>query len=512
MKKIFLVLILIALLVVPVTADTWWDANFIWRQEYTVNSPNATSYLPIQVNITNLSGMQSDFDDIRFVNQAGTSLLPSWKCPSGVANGDYERIDGSYSRFWVNLTPGESTIYVYWGNASATDVSNGKTTFPYGTDFFGTGAVDPTRWSYWINGDGSLGSGYLQTSSSIETQLVTLNTVTPNSIVYSRMQTTDDSATSWGKTLVRWQNSTSFVSCIMINANSPNHGFNTVINDVEGSMWSTNYTWNIPASTDIIRMTQVNDTYYSDTSYGQQMPYGTNAVFSTGKIGFSVNNQWRIKYLFAYPFASSYPTITGGTITQATGSAFSMTPNPGTYNQIIQFNDTTVATNKYEWNWSFGDGTYFDTLNSSLANTTHSYSAPGNYSVTLTLSYFGNTTIVPQTQTLYIGPTSTVDFSANQTTGASPLNVQFIDTSTALPTSWQWYFGDNTTNSTLQNPTHTFSLIGNYTITLTATNGYGTNTTQKVNYINVTGAQSTSSIWLYTTQRKIFLCIYTNGC
>jgi PKD repeat protein len=66
--------------------------------------------------------------------------------------------------------------------------------------------------------------------------------------------------------------------------------------------------------------------------------------------------------------------------------------------------------------------------------------------------------------------------------------VNFTDASTNGPTSWLWNFGDpasGTANtSTLQNPSHTFSATGNYTVTLTATNAYGTNTLSRTNYIN----------------------------
>jgi uncharacterized membrane protein len=39
--------------------------------------------------------------------------------------------------------------------------------------------------------------------------------------------------------------------------------------------------------------------------------------------------------------------------------------------------------------------------------------------------------------------------------------ISFIDTSTGLPTTWLWDFGDGNT-STDQNPTHVYSAIGGY--------------------------------------------------
>ena len=52
-------------------------------------------------------------------------------------------------------------------------------------------------------------------------------------------------------------------------------------------------------------------------------------------------------------------------------------------------------------------------------------------------------------------------------------------------------------NSTLQNPAHTYSSAGNYTVTLTITNTYGNSTIQKPNYITVTPASTFLSGWSY---------------
>jgi PGF-pre-PGF domain-containing protein len=66
-------------------------------------------------------------------------------------------------------------------------------------------------------------------------------------------------------------------------------------------------------------------------------------------------------------------------------------------------------------------------------------------------------------------------FTANETSGTAPLDVQFTDTSTNTPTSWEWQFGDGTENSTEQNPIHRFTSAGTYTVNVTATNAGGSN-------------------------------------
>ncbi|MDD5024494.1 MAG: PKD domain-containing protein [Methanoregula sp.] len=75
-------------------------------------------------------------------------------------------------------------------------------------------------------------------------------------------------------------------------------------------------------------------------------------------------------------------------------------------------------------------------------------------------------------------------FSANVTSGTTPLAVQFTDTSTGSPTTWAWDFGDDT-NATGQNVTHTYTTGGTYTVNLTVANDKGTNTITRSDYITV---------------------------
>jgi PKD repeat protein len=60
------------------------------------------------------------------------------------------------------------------------------------------------------------------------------------------------------------------------------------------------------------------------------------------------------------------------------------------------------------------------------------------------------------------------DFYAETVSGVAPLTVQFYDLSTNA-TSWAWDFGDGTT-STEQDPIHTYTTGGTFTVKLTASN------------------------------------------
>ena len=75
-------------------------------------------------------------------------------------------------------------------------------------------------------------------------------------------------------------------------------------------------------------------------------------------------------------------------------------------------------------------------------------------------------------------------FSASPLTGKRPLTVQFTDESADFLESWLWDFGDGET-STNQNPSHTYSSAGVYTVSLTGTNAGGTDTKTIINMITV---------------------------
>jgi PKD repeat protein len=81
------------------------------------------------------------------------------------------------------------------------------------------------------------------------------------------------------------------------------------------------------------------------------------------------------------------------------------------------------------------------------------------------------------------------DFQADATDVFTGAVVTFTDLSTNNPTTWDWDFGDQGT-STMQNPTHTYTEAGVYTVSLTTTNEGGSNTATKTDYITVTVEQT----------------------
>ena len=159
---------------------------------------------------------------------------------------------------------------------------------------------------------------------------------------------------------------------------------------------------------------------------------------------------------------------------------FTGTPTTVSLGTTVQFNDTS-AYSPTSWSWNFGDSG-----GSSLQNPTHLYTSIGVYNVSLTATNAQGSSTA--TKTNYINVTAlappVASFTSNVTSGGIPLPVQFTDTTSNTPTSWLWTFGDTGATSTSQNPSHTFTTAGNWSVSLKATNAAGNNTV--IHYINAT--------------------------
>jgi PKD repeat protein len=89
-------------------------------------------------------------------------------------------------------------------------------------------------------------------------------------------------------------------------------------------------------------------------------------------------------------------------------------------------------------------------------------------------------------------------FDAAPLSGTAPLNVQFTDTSTGSPTSWEWFFGDGTT-AYVQNPSHTYTDPGTYSVSMnTVISGMSYSAT-RTDLISVRTAETTTTTTATTT-------------
>ena len=148
----------------------------------------------------------------------------------------------------------------------------------------------------------------------------------------------------------------------------------------------------------------------------------------------------------------------------------------------MQFTDQSTNT-PTSWLWNFGDNS-----TSTNRNPSHTYTTAGTYSVSLTVtnSYGSNTKTVSNFITVNpAGSEPVANFTADITTINLGGSVQFTDQSINSPTSWLWNFGDGSPTSTSNNPSHSYTTAGTYTVSLTVTNTYGSNTKTINNYITV---------------------------
>ena len=85
------------------------------------------------------------------------------------------------------------------------------------------------------------------------------------------------------------------------------------------------------------------------------------------------------------------------------------------------------------------------------------------------------------------------DFTANNVNVCLGDSISFSDASTGSPTSWSWDFGDGN-SSNLQNPVHTYTNSGIFTVALYISDGVNFDTLIKNNFINVNQALTQENI------------------
>ena len=141
----------------------------------------------------------------------------------------------------------------------------------------------------------------------------------------------------------------------------------------------------------------------------------------------------------------------------------------------VKFTDNSTG-NVLAYNWEFGDPGSGVNNFSTLKNPTHTYSAPGVYTVKLTV--FDNIITNTETKTAFITvlKTPTAAFSIGSVQGCVvPITVNFTNTTSGTGLTYSWDFGDSNT-STQTSPSHIFTTDNTYNVKLTANNNGCTHT------------------------------------
>jgi PKD repeat protein len=148
-----------------------------------------------------------------------------------------------------------------------------------------------------------------------------------------------------------------------------------------------------------------------------------------------------------------------------------LVPASGCEPLTVQLNaSVSGGTPPYQYYWDLGDGT-----SSTLQRPVHTYDA-GTYTVTLTVTdEYGCSATRREPGLITVHGLPTPRFTADPSIGFAPLTVQFSDASIpadAPIAEWHWDLGDGTT-SIQQDPSHTYTEPGAYTVTLTVTDSFG---------------------------------------
>lgn len=144
--------------------------------------------------------------------------------------------------------------------------------------------------------------------------------------------------------------------------------------------------------------------------------------------------------------------------------------------QFTDLSSTSPGTANSSWLWDFGDGTQ-----GTQQNPLHVYTTTGNYTVTLKVTNDkGCYGVFTKQNYIKIAGGVVSDFTNTQPTVCrAPFNISFTSNSTGPGTlTWYWDFGDGNT-STQQNPSHTYSTPGNYTVTFATTSSGGCSDTMR---------------------------------
>ncbi|GIW62072.1 MAG: hypothetical protein KatS3mg089_0924 [Patescibacteria group bacterium] len=112
----------------------WFNDQWLYRQKVDITNSSGSNLTDFQVAITlNTAQMitdgklQSDCDDIRFVNQKG-DILHHWRIPTTLCN-------TSTTKFFVRITSiptNGTTIFVYYGNSTAQNIEDAGKVFDRG--------------------------------------------------------------------------------------------------------------------------------------------------------------------------------------------------------------------------------------------------------------------------------------------------------------------------------------------------------------------------------------------
>jgi len=133
----------------------WWNSSWQYKKKINLSTASGSTGTDYQItlNVSYESAMESDFDDLRFLNSDEDTELDYWI---------ETKEDDEWALVWVeidsDITTSTSSIYMYYGNSGASSTANVSETFIFGDDFstntssswdgnYVSGGTDPLLWN-----------------------------------------------------------------------------------------------------------------------------------------------------------------------------------------------------------------------------------------------------------------------------------------------------------------------------------------------------------------------------
>jgi PKD repeat protein len=451
------------------TPAGWYDCAWNYRQSITIDRTKVAgplSNFPVLVSLASdpdlASYARADGHDILFTSSDGTTRLSH----------EIESYQGSSGELvaWVkvpSLSPGSNTVlYMYYGNPAAANQQNGANVWSNGyrdvwhLDEGGTGAR--------LDSTGSGNNLYPRNYKGIEGTPGQIGGADSLNGINKYLESANNVGItgSAARTITFWAKLANTNRCGMVG-----WGTNAYLNEFEAAVRANKYfLWGYGAGNDwenIASPPTGSWNYYTVTYDGATARWYLNGA------------QLGSGYAKTYTTADSHVYV---------GYEFDSGQSSITYmNGVVDEIHVLTASRSSRW-----IQTEFNNQNS-----------PSTFSSLQAVEKVGDHS------TCRIPTPPVAGFTADVTSGKAPLAVTFTDQSTNSPTGWSWDFGDSGT-STLQNPAHTYTAAGTYTVTLTASNEDGSNTVVKADYIAVT-FDCGDSYRLVTPDGEIAGCVaFTN--
>ena len=155
----------------PKAEAAWWNETWLYRRVVNITNSSGSNLTDFQVSfnldtasLISSGKMQSDCDDIRITDVSG-NILPHW------IEENNPGCNNSATKIWTkvpSLPTSGATVYVYYGNSSATNTENGDQVFQFFDGFNGS-SLNTGKWTIISQDYISVSGGYLEidrTSSS----------------------------------------------------------------------------------------------------------------------------------------------------------------------------------------------------------------------------------------------------------------------------------------------------------------------------------------------------------